>query len=328
MTEPLVSVLTPVHNGSEFLHESIESVLAQTHRNFILRVIDNCSTDGTPEIVESFARRDSRVVLERHETFVGAAENHNRAFRSAEAESEFIKVVQADDTIFPTCLSRMVSLAHSFPTVGVVSGYRLKGSEVDLVGLPYPESFARGKSILRQSLLGGPYVTGSPTSLLYRSELVRRRDPFYDIECEICDADAAYWAFAQSDFALVHEIMTYSRRQPGSRIAWSYAVASVPPELLRMLLKYGPLVLSEEEFRGRLRHELSQYVWFHLKQRLRPSRWRQKDFHRFHRRMTRRIKEESRGDREVAGAMAVVDLLLNRVEEGARPEPGATQSRA
>jgi glycosyltransferase involved in cell wall biosynthesis len=319
MMDPLVSVITPVYNGSEFLRESIESVLAQTYTNFTLRVIDNCSSDETPEIVESFSRRDSRVVLERHEIFVEADENHNRAFRSIDPESEFVKVVQADDLIFPTCLAQMVGLALALPSTGVVSGYRLKGSEVDLVGLPYPTSFAHGKSILRQSLLGGPYVTGSPTSLLFRSDLVRRRDPFYDVRFEVCDTEAAYWAFTQADFALVHGIMSFSRRQPRSRIAWSYAVGSTPPENLRMLLRYGPLVLSEREFRNRLRYELREYVTFHVKQRVRPSRWRQADFHRFHRRMIRVIREESRGDREVSAAMAVVGFLLNRGEEGRRP---------
>lgn len=322
MTDPLVSVLTPVHNGAEFLSECIESVLAQTYRNFVLRVIDNRSDDATPEIVERFARDDSRVVLVRHEDFVDAAENHNRAFRAIDSDCAYVKVAQADDLLFPECLERMVGLALAEPSVGVVGGYRLRQSTVELVGLPFPQSFATGRAILRQSLLGGPYVTGSPTSILLRADLVRRRDPFYDRGFEHCDTDAAYWALTHSDFALVHGVMTYSRRQAGSRISWSTRVGTFAPENIRMLLKYGTDVLTPREFRRRLRYELAGYVKFHAKQRLKPSRWRDTDFHRFHRRMARLLEQESRCDREVAVAMGMVSLLLNPVEEGGRPEEG------
>lgn len=320
MSEPRISVITPVYNGAQFLSECMDSVLAQTYRNFSFTVVDNCSTDDTPAVVESYARRDSRVTLVRHEEFVDAAANHNRAFRSIDTDCRYVKVVQADDLIFPECIERMVDLAVTNPTVGVISGYRLRYSEVELVGLPFPQSFATGRSILRQSLLGGPYVTGSPTSLLLRADLVRRRDPFYDDAFEHCDTEAAYWAFTQADFALVHGLMTFSRRQPGSRISWSVRVKTFWPENLRMLLKYGPLVLTPQEYRSRVRYELAVYVWFHMKQRIKPSRWRDLEFHRFHRRMTRLLREESGRDQEVVAATAVVRALLARVGEGTRTE--------
>jgi glycosyltransferase involved in cell wall biosynthesis len=48
---PLVWVMTPVYNGERYLAECIESVLAQTHENWQYLVVDNCSSDGTSEIV-------------------------------------------------------------------------------------------------------------------------------------------------------------------------------------------------------------------------------------------------------------------------------------
>ena len=168
--------------------------------------------------------------------------------------------------------------------------------------------------------IGRPLCDRGPSSPLFRSDLVRKRVPFYDAQFELCDTDAAYWAFTQADFALAHELLTFSRRQQKSRIAWTFAVGTTPAENLRMLLRYGPTVLSPDEFRRRVRYELAEYVKFHLKQRLRPSRWRQDDFHRFHRRMVRLIKEDSLGEREVVAAMNVVGALLNRSGEGGRPD--------
>lgn len=321
-TSPLVSVITPVHNGEPWLGECIESVLGQTYREFSLVVVDNCSTDATPETVERFAKRDSRVRLARYEEFVDAIANHNRAFRLADPTSDYVKVVQGDDLLFPECIEKMVDLARQDPSVGVVSGYRLCEGRVELVGLPFPEAFATGRSILRQSLLGGPYVTGSPTSLLLRSDLVRQRDPFYDPDFDHCDTEAAYWAFTQSNFALVHQVTTFSRRQAGSRITKAERLVSFWPANTRMLLRYGPVVLSQHEFRRQLRKELAIYVWFHARQRIKPSRWRDDEFHRFHRRLTRLLREESRGDSEVSAAMTVVDVLLNPVRDGI-PSHGA-----
>jgi glycosyltransferase involved in cell wall biosynthesis len=314
VSEPLVSVVTPVYNGEQYLREAIESVLAQTYSNFSHIVVDNCSTDGTPEIVEQYARKDSRVRLLRFEEFVEANENHNRAFRSIDPESAYCKVLQADDLLFPECLEKMVALAVATPSVGVVSGYRHKDGEIDLVGLPFPQAVATGRFILRQSLLGGPYVTGSPSSLMLRSDLVRQRDPFWDLDFEHCDTEAAYWALTQADFALVHQVVTFSRRQAGSRITWADRVKSFWPENLRMLLRHGPGVLSPAELRGRLRYELAVYVWFHAKQRIKPSRWNDDEFHRFHRRMVGKIKEEAPNYPEVRAALTVVGALLNRVE--------------
>ena len=61
---PLVSVVTPVHNGAPYIEECMTSVLRQTYANWSHAVVDNCSTDGTSELVAAFARTDSRRHLD------------------------------------------------------------------------------------------------------------------------------------------------------------------------------------------------------------------------------------------------------------------------
>jgi glycosyltransferase involved in cell wall biosynthesis len=56
--QPLVWVTTPVYNGERFLAECIESVLAQTYENWQYTIVDNCSSDGTAQIVRDYAARD------------------------------------------------------------------------------------------------------------------------------------------------------------------------------------------------------------------------------------------------------------------------------
>lgn len=55
--QPLVSILTPVYNGEEYLAECIESVLGQTYQNWEYCIVNNCSTDRTLEIANGYAKR-------------------------------------------------------------------------------------------------------------------------------------------------------------------------------------------------------------------------------------------------------------------------------
>jgi glycosyltransferase involved in cell wall biosynthesis len=68
--EPLVSVVTPVYNGEEFLAECIESVLAQTYSNIEYTIVNNCSTDRSLDIALSYAAQDG-LIVHRNKGFVG-----------------------------------------------------------------------------------------------------------------------------------------------------------------------------------------------------------------------------------------------------------------
>jgi hypothetical protein len=99
-------------------------VLAQTypHFEYILRTIA-APTDGqlqhrrSAEIAETYARRDSRIRLIRYSEFLSQLANYNRALTQIFDESEYCKIIQADDWIFPKCLQLMVH-ALSNPSQG------------------------------------------------------------------------------------------------------------------------------------------------------------------------------------------------------------------
>src|SRR5262249_5460520 len=226
-------ILTPVHNGERHLAECIESVLAQTLSDWEYLIVDNCSTDATREIAERYAAADGRIRYERHDEYVDVIASHNRAFDALDPRSVYCKIVSGDDWLYPECLERMVAVADGNPQVGLVSAYCLAGTFIDLVGLPYSRSVVPGGEILSQSLLGGPYVTGTPTSVLIRSELIRARRPFYDPTLRHADTEAAYWTFTQSDFALVHQVLTYTRIEPNGETPTSQLLSSYKPENLR-----------------------------------------------------------------------------------------------
>ena len=260
--QPLVSVVTPVYNTAEYLAECMESVLRQTYSHWEYIVVDNCSTDGSLEIARAYEARDSRIRVVAADDFVGGAENANRALREISPDAGYCKVLHADDWLFPECLERMVELAESHPKVGVVSAYRLEEAKVTLDGIPYAMSVFPGREIARSTLLGGPYpyLFGSPTSVLIRSDLVRRHDPFYNVETLFQhDQEACYEILQESDFGFVHQVLTFTRRPETAGFAYWERVGAELPGQIDLHLKYGPVYLEKAEFERRLAVLLVHY---------------------------------------------------------------------
>src|SRR5712664_3992737 len=106
MTTPRVSVLTPVYNGARYLSQCIDSVRNQRYSNWEYIIVNNCSTDATLDIVARYAAIDSRIKVINNPTFVGVIENHNIAFKLISPDSQYCKVVSADDWIAPDCIER------------------------------------------------------------------------------------------------------------------------------------------------------------------------------------------------------------------------------
>jgi len=260
--EPFVSILTPVYNTEKYLAECIESVLAQTYRNFEYVIVNNCSTDGTLAIAESYARKDARIRVHNNTEFLDIISNHNLAFRLMSPQSEFCKVVSADDSLFPDCVLQMVDLAKAHPKVGIVSSYQISTQGLNNLGMPFPETVVQGKEICRRSLLGGPYVFGAPTSLLYRSELVRSVEAFYPNSSPHADTSACYEYLDRWDFGFVHQILSVERWHPGQTSERSRVMNYYVAENLRYLMEYGPRYLTEAELQRRLNQRLVNYYKF------------------------------------------------------------------
>jgi len=258
--EPLVGVFTPVYNGEKYLRECIESVLSQTYPHWEYVIVNNCSTDRTREIAESYASRDRRIRVHNNEQFVSAMRNHEIGFRSIPSESKYCKVVHADDWLFPECLARMVDLAEANPSVGVVAAYGLEMDRIVWDGLPYPSTVVPGRDICRRHLLGGSFVFGSPTSVLFRADLVRGRHPFYRGHYPMwADLDACLDVLRDNDFGFVHQVLTFTRKHDEATSSFAHRVETFIFGQLEVLKRHGPIYLNPAEYRQQLAILLRQY---------------------------------------------------------------------
>jgi glycosyltransferase involved in cell wall biosynthesis len=260
---PLVSVVIPVYNGEGFIATAIRSVLAQTYANFDLTVVNNCSKDRTLAIAQEFAAQDSRIRVLTNTDFLSVVENHNKAFRVISPGAKYVKILGADDWLFPTCIEELVRVAEAHPTVGMVTSYVLCGRRIGWDGLPYPSTFLTGRDVCRLRLLRNVKVFGGPSASLLRASVVRERDPFYNPLNYHGDTEAYLELLQRHDFGYVHQVLSYDRKDEGSKTtAYLQRVRSYPAADLDEITKYGPVYLTAEEHARRLGEVTQAYYRF------------------------------------------------------------------
>jgi glycosyltransferase involved in cell wall biosynthesis len=262
--EPLVSVLTPVYNGEKFLAGCIQSVLAQTHRNFVYIIVNNCSKDRTLEIAQSFAKQDSRIRVHDNTEFLGVVDNHNLAFSLIPEEAKYSKNVDADDWIFPNCLEELVKVAEEYPSVGMVTSYVLCGSRIGWDGLRYPSTFMKGSEVCRLRLMNGIKVFGGPSASLLRASVVKEMQPFYKLGNYHGDTEAYLDLLQKYDFGFVHQVLSFNREggEDSPTTGFLQRVNSNLMADIEELVRFGPIYLTQEERESRLREATNRYYRF------------------------------------------------------------------
>ena len=259
-SQPFVSVVTPFYNTREYLGECIESVLRQTYENWEYLLIDNCSTDGSNELAAQYtARFPGKIRLIHTGSFLSQVQNYNFALTCISPDSQYCKMVQADDWLFPDCIQAMVRVAEAHPTVGIVAAYQLE-DEIRLDGLPYPSPQVSGRDACRMFFLKGKYLFGSPTSSLIRSEAIRNRRPFYDERyAPFEDGHVCFDLLKAWDFGFVHQVLTYSRYDNGGIMSRVRPFGIGPFLRLSTLVAHGRDYLSAVEYERCLKSAEREY---------------------------------------------------------------------
>lgn len=259
---PLVSIVIPVYNEAEYIEECIQSIVAQSYRHWNCTIVNNCSTDASAEIAQPYVAKDSRIRIHNNPGFLSAIANHNSALRQICPDSKYCKLVFADDWLFPECLERMVALAEEHTSVGIVGAYGIQGRYVMWAGLPYTRVPISGRDICRKLFLDGLYAFGTGTSVMFRTDLVRARDPFYNEANTHSDSETCIALLRTCDFGFVHQVLTFTRERKQSRTAISESLNTLIAGRLYELVIHGQDYLSPDEFNSCLERILSKYYEF------------------------------------------------------------------
>jgi glycosyltransferase involved in cell wall biosynthesis len=311
---PFVSVVTPVYNGEKFLVECIESVLSQTYRNFEFLIVNNCSKDRTLEIAQSYAKKDSRIRVHDNMDFLAVIANHNHAFGLMSPSAKYCKVVSGDDFIMPDCLRQMVEFAEANPTVGIVGSYQQSGDRVRWQGFPYPQTVFTGRELCRKIFLGKnpDFGFGTPSSLLYRADLMRSSKEFYPNPSPHSDTSACFAAMQHCDFGFVYQVISGEITHEATQSSASELMNRYSSASLNDLQQYGPSFLSEKELHSAIQDLLDDYHRFLAVSYFGKSQ--SDDFWSYHR---SRLQELGHPLKHIQLVKALVALIFR---EGRNPE--------
>jgi glycosyltransferase involved in cell wall biosynthesis len=268
--QPRVSIVTPVYNGAEHLVECIESVLRQTHTNWDYTIVNNCGEDESLAIAQKYAVMDPRIRVIDNERFLRIIENHNHTIRQISPESKYCKFVFADDWLYPTCIEEMVRVAEKNPTVGLVGAFTMDGQAVLTTSPairgavwqpgPHPSYLVSGRELCRSELFGnGGYVLGTMTSLLLRSDLIRKRSVFFNEPHLHADHEACFEVLKESDFGFCQQVLSYTRPRPDSTSSFAEKFDVILLGKLALFLKYSNELLNDTERRMVLTKRRGEY---------------------------------------------------------------------
>ena len=167
--DPSVSICIPTYNYRRYLADALDSALAQTFADIEIVVVDNCSDDGTPELVSEYCRKDDRVVFHRNTENIGMTGNFNRAINLA--RGKYIKFLCADDVLASECVGRLVGVMEGNPGISLAACKRemfhadrpdfrsgIHGNRAKVVA---------GTQAIRDCFFVRNYI-GEPTAVLFR----------------------------------------------------------------------------------------------------------------------------------------------------------------
>jgi len=137
---PKVSVFIPVYNTEKYVGQAIESILNQTYKDFELIILDDCSTDKTYEIAQSYSKKDTRIKLYRNDNNLGMMPNWIKGINLC--NGKYFGKLDADDYWMPETIETSVKILDENPKVGLVCGkYKLVDEKGKITDTSVPEFF-------------------------------------------------------------------------------------------------------------------------------------------------------------------------------------------
>lgn len=168
---PEVTIGMPVYNGSRFIREALDSILAQTHHFFQLIISDNASTDNTELICKEYLYRDARIKYVRQEENIGMVANFQYVLD--QCDTKYFMWAAYDDIWSSNWIAELLKevKVKQCVAIGLYKNIDKYGNLID--GIVRPLDYSNGWSVLRR-LKFLWYIYPLPLYGLYRSDMIKR----------------------------------------------------------------------------------------------------------------------------------------------------------
>ncbi len=174
----MISIIVPVYKVEKYINKCIESILAQTYKDFELILVDDGSPDNSGAICDEYAKKDSRIKVI-HKQNGGVSSARNMGLESA--KGEFINFVDSDDTIPYDSLENLIKLQKENDADLVCCGYELQYLNGETERFVFNDKFVEFYSmadedckIFLSSLFHGPWAK------LYRNSILKENSIIFD----------------------------------------------------------------------------------------------------------------------------------------------------
>lgn len=221
--QPLVSIILPTYNGSRYIRQSIDSCLGQTYKNLELIIVDDCSSDGTADIVKSYF--DPRIKYVKHEKNLKLPWALNTGFKNA--KGDYLTWTSDDNFYAPEAIATMVLVLEEKQEVGFIyTNYYIVDEAGKIIGrqkVPSP------KIVERYNCVGACF--------LYR-RIVYKQVGEYDPDFYFAE-DYEYWLRIKSQFKLhkLNQFLYYYRHHKDS-LTFQHKIAEIEEQTGRASSKY------------------------------------------------------------------------------------------
>lgn len=216
---PKVSIGVPCYNGGIHLAPALESALTQDYANLEVIYVDDASTDGSLEVARSLAARYPKLKVFENPKNLGLHGCWNRVLTLC--DGDYVKLLCADDLIYPGAITRQVAIMEGNPTVMAVTSdsdvvdYLDRRVHRRRINLPKDRA-SQKQQVVEACIEAGTNVIGEPSIVLMRGSAVRAKAGFNADFKYVIDLDYVLSLLDQGDLWVESEIAAAFRMHPGS----------------------------------------------------------------------------------------------------------------
>lgn len=213
MERPKISIIVSAYNIEDYIGACLDSVIKQSYKNLEIIVIDDGSTDGTPKLIDNYAKQDERIKVV-HQDNVGLSATRNTGINLA--TSDYVCLVDGDDMLLPDYAAKLLSrLEHTHADIAVC-GYETLSDKPEESHITYHQAeTTTGHDAARNLLLTLENIDVVTWNKIYKRSLFTENNIYYPVGDVHEDTLTTYklYAVAKKVTYLMEPLYRYYRRK-------------------------------------------------------------------------------------------------------------------
>lgn len=251
MENPTISIIIPVYNAAGYLERCVDSILSQGYASLQVILVDDGSTDSSPEICDMYSKQDNRVICV-HKDNGGVSSARNCGL--SKTEGEYVMFVDSDDTLAEGALNAIISIIHSSSPDFILGGYDIYTNGVYDRSCRVSESrnYENGymEAFFEDAIGEVGELLRSPWAKLYRRKIIQRAGLRFNESLSYAEDKLFVYGFLNhADTAATINVSVYDYYRHSGTLSWGRTDVVRASRLLDMLPHYSEaLILLSEKY--------------------------------------------------------------------------------